>query len=83
MPEPFPWESPPDQGERYISIDPVILQAIREFAWVTDYDRHTLPAVRLLMRVARIDPVTDNLVIGVRLVRDLNEGGQEHGLDSI
>jgi hypothetical protein len=62
MPEPEP--------ERYVTIDLALLDAIRE--------GRTLPAIRLLVRVATIDRVSNHLVIGVRVVRDLDdrpEGG--------
>jgi hypothetical protein len=74
MPEPpFPWDSMPDQGEAYVTIDPLLLQAVKEFAWVNDYDRHTLPAVVLMLRVARIDQVDGRLVLGLRFVRELGD----------
>jgi hypothetical protein len=57
MPEPEP--------ERYVTIDLALLDAIRE--------GRTLPAVQLLLRVATIDRVSKHLVIGVRVVRDLDD----------
>jgi hypothetical protein len=71
--KPFPWESNPEQ-ERYITVDPLIFEAIRELAWVTDYDRHTLPAIVLMLRIAHVDEVDGRLVLGLRLIREL--GGQ-------
>lgn len=74
--KPFPWESLPEQ-ERYIVIDPVILEAIRELSWISDFDRHTLEGIRLVLRVARIDPTSGNLVISAQFVRALPDDSPE------
>jgi hypothetical protein len=63
----------PEPEERYVIVDLRVLEAIKELAWVQQVDWKLLPTIRLVLRVARIDPVTDNLVIGVKLARDLDE----------
>jgi hypothetical protein len=63
----------------YVVVDLAVLQALRELAWVTDYDRHTLGAIRLVLRVARIDPITGRLVIAVSVARDLDTDPPERG----
>ena len=59
-----------DDEERYVTVDLSVLAAIREVAATRPVDR---PAIRLVLPVARIDPVTNNLVIGVRVARDLGD----------
>jgi hypothetical protein len=63
----------PEPEERYVIVDLRVLEAIKELAWVQQVDWKLLPTIRLVLRVARIDPVTDNLVIGVKLARDLDD----------
>jgi hypothetical protein len=63
------------EPERYVTVDLAVLEAIRELAWIQQVDWKIIPAIRLVLRVARIDPVTGNLVIAVTVTRDL-EGGQ-------
>lgn len=71
----FSWDSLGEEGEHYVAISPILLKLIRETAWIHQLDPHVLPTVRLLLRVARVDPVTGNLVIGVKFLRELGEGG--------
>jgi hypothetical protein len=68
----FPWESLPEQGEHYIALDPIVLEAIRELSWLSQIDRRNLPTIRLVLRVVRIDEVGGDLVLGLRFVRDLD-----------
>jgi hypothetical protein len=75
MPEPLPWDSMPDRDEAYVTVDLVVLEAIRELAWLAQTDWHNLPRLRLLLRVARIDQVSGQLVLGLRFVRDLGVEG--------
>jgi hypothetical protein len=42
------------EGE-YIVVDPLVLETIKELARLAHVDRHTLPTVRLLLQVVRID----------------------------
>jgi hypothetical protein len=70
---PKKWGPDPAEPESYVAIDPAILQAIKELAGTADRDRHVMPTIRAVLRVARIDPVTGNVVIGIRLTRDLNQ----------
>jgi hypothetical protein len=62
--------------ESYIAVDVAILEALRELIWTADYDRHTLPTLRAVLRVAAIDP-HGRVVIGVRMVRDLDQDPAE------
>jgi hypothetical protein len=57
------------EGE-YIVVDPLVLETIKELAWLAQVDRHTLPTVRLLLRVVRIDE-DGNLGIAMTVIRDL------------
>jgi hypothetical protein len=74
MPE-FPLESLPDQGERYLSVDPIVLEAIRELDWLHRVDPRNLPTVRLLLRVARLDEISGHLVLGLRFIHELGAEG--------
>ena len=70
--------------ERYVVVDLGVLEAIRELANIQQFAWRALPGIRLTLRVARIDPVSGNLVIGVRVARDLTPPEQpEHGFGSI
>jgi hypothetical protein len=72
MPNPeFPWESFREEGEAYIAVDPLILEAIKELAWINQIDRYMQPILRLALRVAHITP-EGRLIISVKLVRDLD-----------
>jgi hypothetical protein len=76
--QPAPREGPPSAEERYVVVDLAVLEAIRqlsrELSWPGRVDKLSFPTVELLLRVVRIDPVTNNLVIGVKVARDLHEG---------
>jgi hypothetical protein len=66
------------EGE-YIVVDPLVLETIKELAWLAKIDRHALPTVRLLLRVVRID-ADGNLAVAMSVIRDLPD---ERGLGSI
>jgi hypothetical protein len=70
--KPFSWESLPEQGERYLAIDPLILEAIRELAQINKHAWQALPGIRLVLRVAAIDEVDGRLVLGLRFARELD-----------
>jgi hypothetical protein len=63
----------PEPEERYVIVDLRVLEAIKELAWIEQINWKLLPAIRLVLRVARIDPVTGNLVIAVKATRDLDQ----------
>jgi hypothetical protein len=63
----------PKPEDRYIVVDLKVLQAIKELAWIQQLDWKMLPAIRLILRVASIDPITGRLVIAVKATRDLDE----------
>ena len=56
--------------ERYIAVDPLILEAIKELAWIEQVDHSMQPILRLALRVAHIAP-DGRIVFGVRMIRDL------------
>jgi hypothetical protein len=61
------------QPERYVVVDLAVLEAVRELDWVQRVDWHLLPALRATLRVVHLDPVTNRLVIAVKVARDLEE----------
>jgi hypothetical protein len=63
----------PEAEEHYVVVDLRVLEAIKELDWIQRVDWKLLPAIRLVLRVARIDPVTGNLVIAVSATRDLGD----------
>jgi hypothetical protein len=63
----------PEAEEHYVVVDLHVLEAIKELDWIQRVDWKLIPAIRLVLRVARIDPVTGNLVIAVKLTRDLDD----------
>jgi hypothetical protein len=69
-----------DPEERYLVVDPLVLETIKELAWLAQIDRHTLPTVRLLLRVVRIDE-DGNLVVAMTVIRDVDD--EPRGLGSI
>jgi hypothetical protein len=68
--------------ERYVAVDLEVLAAIKELDWLQRIDWRTLPTLRLVLRVVRIEPTTGNILIGAQVVRDL-EVEPERGLGSI
>ena len=68
------------EGE-YIVVDPLVLETIKELAWLAHVDRHTLPTVRLLLRVVRID-ADGNLAVSMTVIRELPPD-EPRGLGSI
>jgi hypothetical protein len=73
---------PPTPEGEYIVVDPLVLETIKELAWLAQVDRHTLPTVRLLLRVVQVD---DEGRLGVRfsVIRDLHDDPPERGFGSI
>jgi hypothetical protein len=67
----------PEPEERYVTVDLAVLEAIKELAWLQQVNWTALPAIRLVLRIARIDPVTGNLVIAVTAARDLDDPDQQ------
>jgi hypothetical protein len=65
------------ESERYVAVDLEVLAAIKELAWLQRIDWRTLPTLRLVLRVVRIEPSTGNILIGASVVRDLEEGNHQ------
>jgi hypothetical protein len=70
---------PPE--ERYLAVDLAVLAAIKELAWLQQVNWHTLPSLRLVLRVVHVEPSTGSVVFGARVVRDLEE--PERGFGTI
>ena len=68
------------EGE-YIVVDPLVLETIKELAWLAQVDRQTLPTVRLLLRVVRIDE-HGGLGVSMTVIRELPDD-EPRGLGSI
>jgi hypothetical protein len=59
------------EGE-YVVVDPLVLETIKELAWLAQVDRRALPTVRLVLRVVQIDE-EGRLGIRMKVVRDLDD----------
>jgi hypothetical protein len=70
------------EPERYVAVDLAVLAAIKELAWLQQVNWQLLPALRLVLRVVRVEPATGNILIGASVVHDLEEG-PERGFGSI
>jgi hypothetical protein len=68
------------EPERYLAVDMMIIEAIRKL-WLEDVDQLKVPTVMLLLRVVRIDEISGQLVLGIRMTRDLDP--PEKGIGSI
>ena len=67
--------------ERYVAVDLEVLAAIKQLDWLQRVDWHTLPTLRLILRVIRVEPATGNILIGAQVVRELEP--PERGFGSI
>jgi hypothetical protein len=59
------------EPETYVAVDLAVLAAVKALAGLHEHNPTALLAVRLVLRVARVDEVSGRLVVGVRLTRDL------------
>jgi hypothetical protein len=73
----------PPEPEHYVAVPAVVLQAIAALWMEDETDRISIGTAKLLLRSVRYDQIAGNLVLGVRVVRSLDDEPAERGLDSI
>jgi hypothetical protein len=67
------------EPERYVTVDLAVLAAIKALAGLREHNPTALHAVRIVLRIARVDEVSGRLVLGLRLVRDLEPPDDDSG----
>jgi hypothetical protein len=71
---PFPWESTPGAEVLHVAVPMALLEAMGELLKIRGgmYQGEERRTVELVLRVAGVDVVTGNVIIGVR-IRNLDE----------
>jgi hypothetical protein len=64
--------SQPEHGEHYVAVPLAVLDCLKALWLEDDTDRLSLGTVKLLLRSVRVDQISGQLVLGVRMVRDLD-----------
>jgi hypothetical protein len=59
-----------EQEEHYVAVPIPVLDALKALWLEDETDRLSLGRVQLLLRSVRLDNISGNLVLGVRVVRD-------------
>jgi hypothetical protein len=63
----------PTQREHYVAVPVEVLECLKALWLEDESDRISLGTVRLLLRSVRYDTISGQLVIGVRMTRDLDD----------
>ena len=58
--------------EQYVRVPAALLEAMHELFQTSGVEGHELESLRLVLRAAGVDPVSGAVVVGVRVVRDLD-----------
>jgi hypothetical protein len=61
------------QPEHYVAVPVEVLECLKALWLEPETDRLSVGTVRLLLRSVRLDSVSGQLVLGIRIVRDLND----------
>jgi hypothetical protein len=63
----------PDQGEHYVAVPIEVLEYLKALWLEDETDRLSIGTVRLLLRSVRYDTISGQLVLGIRMARDLDD----------
>jgi hypothetical protein len=61
------------EPEHYVAVPLAVLDCLKALWLEDETDRISLGTVRLLLRSVRLDNISGNLVLGVRVVRSLDD----------
>jgi hypothetical protein len=68
------------EPEHYVAVPLAVLDCLKALWLEDETDRLSLGTVKLLLRSVRYDTIAGQLVIGVRMVRSLDDEPAERGL---
>jgi hypothetical protein len=71
------------EPEHYIAVPLAVLDCLKALWLEDETDRLSLGTVKLLLRSVRLDQISGQLVLGVRMVRDLDDAQPERGFGTV
>lgn len=69
----------PEPQEHYVAVPLAVLDCLKALWLEDETDRLSLGTVKLLLRSVRLDNISGNLVLGVRVVRSLDDPPPDDG----